>query len=242
VIGHDRLFDQATTVLITGSTLTWHIPPALNSHVWRLSAGIRTLRTIYWTLRRERSEQRPHLWNPHAATLVIGATFAILMLAVGAWSYPDMLTNLARGHFDGIGWRLILFLVLLVRGAGGWAPARPDRMGCSEPRAVAGNVLWWSTYGPGATLAGFSFAKSVGRSPQCGHGLSGGLVSRSMMACLIAGRLGSGCGPEILFPLACLSRSDWRKARAIMDISAWRCSPFQDRPSKWSRPSSSSSC
>ena len=43
-------------------------------------------------------------------------------------------------------------------------------------------------------------------------------------------------------PLASLRRRGGRKAKAIMDIGQCRCRPVQDRPSKWSRPSSSLSC
>ena len=40
-------------------------------------------------------------------------------------------------------------------------------------------------------------------------------------------------------PLAAARRRCWRKAYAIMAISAWRLRPRHERPSKWSRPSSS---
>lgn len=63
--------------------------------------------------------------------------------------------------------------------------------------------------------------------------LSGGFSRRSRMAVLIAGRLGCGGGPLILFPpLACLRRCVCRKAKAIIVISACRCSPLHVRPSK----------
>jgi hypothetical protein len=63
------------------------------------------------------------------------------------------------------------------------------------------------------------------------------------MACLMAGRLGCGGRPPILFFRPAASRRrDWRKAYAIMVIKARRLSPILDLPSKWSRPSSSLSC
>lgn len=46
-----------------------------------------------------------------------------------------------------------------------------------------------------------------------------------MITCLIAEKLSFGGGLDRLPPFACLSRSDWRKARAIMDISADWCRP-----------------
>jgi len=44
-----------------------------------------------------------------------------------------------------------------------------------------------------------------------------------MMGCRIAGTLGFGGGPAILSPFGLLGRQDWRKAKAIKDISACRC-------------------
>ena len=41
---------------------------------------------------------------------------------------------------------------------------------------------------------------------------------------------------------AAARRRHWRKAKAIIVMSACRCRPGQERPSKWSRPSSSLSC
>lgn len=35
------------------------------------------------------------------------------MLGVGAWTYSDLLADIARGKADDAGWRLILFAVLL---------------------------------------------------------------------------------------------------------------------------------
>ena len=43
-------------------------------------------------------------------------------------------------------------------------------------------------------------------------------------------------------PLASARRRLCRQAYAIIVMSAWRCRPCQDRPWKWSRPSSSLSC
>lgn len=62
------------------------------------------------------------------------------------------------------------------------------------------------------------------------------------MACLMAGMLGCGGGPDSFFRPAALRRRDWRKASAIMVIKACLCNPVQDLPSKWSRPSSSFNC
>ena len=55
----------------------------------------------------------PSAWDPHEATLVIGATFAVLMACVGHWTYSDLLGDLAHGQATGVTWRLALFAALL---------------------------------------------------------------------------------------------------------------------------------
>lgn len=62
------------------------------------------------------------VWSPHAATTVIGLTFFLMLLLVGAWSYTDVLTELARTMMAvHLGARIIL-LIALLSGAmlGGW--------------------------------------------------------------------------------------------------------------------------
>ncbi len=54
------------------------------------------------------------VWDPHHATLIIGITFAIMMLSVGAWTYPDALIALAMGMREPGPERLILFAALLL--------------------------------------------------------------------------------------------------------------------------------
>ncbi|MBC2669775.1 YeeE/YedE thiosulfate transporter family protein [Novosphingobium piscinae] len=126
IVGHDRLFGAEAPTLPWDATAGWHMPGVLVLGFGGY-AGLRTLRTIYWTVRSATAERRPHLWNPHEATLVIGVTFAILMLDVGAWTYSDLLADLAHGSRADAGWRLILFAALLggARLAGqrhGWSP------------------------------------------------------------------------------------------------------------------------
>ncbi|MEO3473661.1 YeeE/YedE thiosulfate transporter family protein [Roseomonas sp. CAU 1739] len=75
-------------------------------------------------------------WTPHAATTVIGITFLITLLLVGAWSYTDLLAELARGMAGGAAARGVLFLALLAGAIlGGWIAGRPGgtRM---TPRAL----------------------------------------------------------------------------------------------------------
>jgi toxin CptA len=53
------------------------------------------------------------LWTPHAATTVIGVTFLIMFLLVGAWAYTDVLMELARGMAGNLAARVLLVLALL---------------------------------------------------------------------------------------------------------------------------------
>ena len=58
---------------------------------------------------------------------------------------------------------------------------------------------------------------------QCGHRIPGDGSSPAMMGARIAGGLGCGGGPWFLFSrFACLRRRGWRKAHAIMVVSACR--------------------
>ncbi len=115
--------------------------------VWRIS-GI---------LRRMRSERRvaKHVWAPHEATLIIGITFVIMLLSVGAWAYTDLLSRLAMGMSDNADWRAILFVALLGGATlGGWTAGRlssrrPTLSGMA--RCFTGGLLmgWGSALIPG---------------------------------------------------------------------------------------------
>ncbi|SDI23394.1 hypothetical protein/toxin CptA [Pseudomonas benzenivorans] len=60
-------------------------------------------------------------WSPHLATIVIGLTFLLLFVSLGAWAYTDVLAELASGRFMQLGLRGWL-LPALFAGAlyGGW--------------------------------------------------------------------------------------------------------------------------
>ncbi len=54
------------------------------------------------------------IWSPHLATTVIGLTFVVTMLTVGAWTYTDLLAESANGAMTRDIWpRLLLFAALL---------------------------------------------------------------------------------------------------------------------------------
>jgi hypothetical protein len=72
-----------------------------------------------------RSGLASRVWAPHAATTVIGITFFVMFLLVGAWDYTGVLADLARGMPNGLLPRLLL-LVALFSGAvlGGYTAGR----------------------------------------------------------------------------------------------------------------------
>lgn len=51
-------------------------------------------------------------WTPHAATGVIGVTFLILFLLMGAWAYTDVLIEIANGMFGNLMVRVMLLIAL----------------------------------------------------------------------------------------------------------------------------------
>ncbi len=96
-----------------------------------------------------------HLWSPHAATTVIGITFLVTLLLVGAWAYTDALADLARGMTRSVTARALLMLCLLIGALiGGWTAGlfrhtriRPG----SLLRCLTGGMLmgWGSLLIPG---------------------------------------------------------------------------------------------
>lgn len=74
---------------------------------------------------------RAKVWQPHAATSVIGITFFFTLLAAGAWAYTDLLAELARGTVRDLEVRTLLFAALLAGAAWGgytagrWRPTAP---------------------------------------------------------------------------------------------------------------------
>ena len=66
-----------------------------------------------------------HIWSPHLATALIGITFVIMLLTVGAWAYTDVLAQIAHGMATMLGSRAMLLLALLTGAlVGGWTAGR----------------------------------------------------------------------------------------------------------------------
>jgi Sulphur transport len=98
---------------------------------------------------------RQRLWSPHAATIVIGIAFLVMLVLAGAWAYTDVLAELAHGMTQGVAARAGLLLCLLAGAiGGGWAAGRlrftPPRL-LPLARCLAGGVMmgWGSLLIPG---------------------------------------------------------------------------------------------
>jgi len=112
------------------------VGPLLAIAAWRLWHTVHAVR---------RRDFAAYVWSPHVATGVIGVTFVILFLVVGAWNYTDYLAEAARHMGSRLSDRGLLLLALF-GGAllGGWTagrikPARPTAAAIA--RCLAGGVM-----------------------------------------------------------------------------------------------------
>jgi toxin CptA len=95
------------------------------------------------------------LWSPHAATTVIGVTFLVLLLTAGAWTYTDVLAELAHGMATNVFARALLLLALFAGAfVGGWTAGRLRSTPITArglARCFVGGMLmgWGSLWIPG---------------------------------------------------------------------------------------------
>jgi hypothetical protein len=95
------------------------------------------------------------IWAPHAATIVIGISFVLMLLVAGAWAYTEVLAELARGMAASLAARTALFVALLLGAVwGGWTAGRwrSRRITAAQClRCLAGGMLmgWGSLLIPG---------------------------------------------------------------------------------------------
>ncbi len=87
--------------------------PLLLLATFMFLALARAARIIWRAFQRDRPAGANKLWNPHVATLIIGITFAVMLLGVGPWTYTELLSDLAKGKSGDIIWRIALFTALL---------------------------------------------------------------------------------------------------------------------------------
>lgn len=65
------------------------------------------------------------LWSPHLATTVIGLTFLVALVAAGAWTYSDVLSDAARGvSEDRLGKAFLNIALLAGAVLGGWTAGK----------------------------------------------------------------------------------------------------------------------
>jgi hypothetical protein len=106
-------------------------------------------------LERARDALASRLWSPHAATIVIGITFFVMLMLVGAWAYTDVLAELARGMANSLAARFMLLLAMLLGAVwGGWTAGRfrSTRVNAAQAlKCTFGGVLmgWGSLLIPG---------------------------------------------------------------------------------------------
>jgi uncharacterized membrane protein YedE/YeeE len=108
-----------------------------------------------WQLARTPGGWRARIWAPHQATIVIGISFFVMLMLVGAWAYTDVLSELARGMAGSLPARALLLLALLGGAAwGGWTAGRwraTPPTWAQLARCFGGGVLmgWGSLLIPG---------------------------------------------------------------------------------------------
>jgi toxin CptA len=126
--------------------------------VWRVARPLWTTRKAHAALRLSalRDSLAQRVWAPHAATTVIGVTFALMLLVAGVWAYTDVLVQLARGMSQSLWLGSTLLLALLAGAmlggytAGRWKNTLPTAT--DVVRCLAGGALmgWGSLLIPGS--------------------------------------------------------------------------------------------
>lgn len=141
-----QTLDAGSIVLAAPGSVVWLVAAIL---IWRIAVPLVRHRSV------PRELLTRHLWSPHAATTVIGVTFLVTLLLVGAWAYTDALAELARGMAHSVLARALLLMCLLLGALiGGWTAGLFRHTGIrvgSLLRCLAGGMLmgWGSLLIPG---------------------------------------------------------------------------------------------
>ena len=152
------LFAPPAPVRLATASPLQSVPGWLVAVLLVLAIGrlLSALRGWLWRTPATAAPARPG-WSPHAATTVIGLAFAAMLLLVGAWSYTDVLADLAHamsfGMTQGIGPRVLIALALLTGAlAGGWKTRKRQPLAAAAlARCLGGGLLmgWGSLLTPG---------------------------------------------------------------------------------------------
>jgi len=115
--------------------------------------GIRIWRGADFFLAPDKRERLLHrTWNPRIANSVIGASFIVLALVAGPWSYTDLLFRIARGDGSGTEFLILLSIALFVGAViGGWLMRR-WRVRHVEVAALVRSFLGGAVMGVGLCL------------------------------------------------------------------------------------------
>jgi Sulphur transport len=136
------------TISMSSSLPLWLAPAFLVFALWRIISIARTPHPA--------GSRWQRLWAPHEATIVIGVTFVIMFVSVGAWSYMDLLVHLVHGMAQNLIWQGLLFFALLIGAIiGGWTGgslAWQNPTLVTLARCLSGGLLmgWGSLLIPGS--------------------------------------------------------------------------------------------
>ena len=154
------LFGAPSPDPLSAESLVLHASSAF-APLFLVFAAWRTVPPLFDALRAWRDESDTgalarRVWAPHAATVVIGATFVAILLLVGVWAYTDVLAQLAKGRSMRLALGVVCLLALYV-GAwlGGWSAGRLSAMRLTAAgiaKCLAGGALmaWGSLLIPGS--------------------------------------------------------------------------------------------
>lgn len=140
----DDLMPKSLESLPVGSRLPiWLLPVFVLFVFWRVKAISRRASSL------GEAEWRRY-WAPHESTIMIGIAFVIMLIAVGPWSYMDLLIDLARGMDNNPIWYGLLFLALLLGAVtGGWVAGdlswRAQSITAIARCIVGGIVMGWGS-------------------------------------------------------------------------------------------------
>lgn len=127
----------------------WLVTAFLLYMLWRVGAPLQTAL-------RQGSPTRVllgELWSPHVATVTIGASFVVLLLVGGHWSYTDVLADFANAAHGQpvqadlpVGLLLMLFAGAVIGGltSGKWNLTAPA-LGPAARCLIGGTVMAWGS-------------------------------------------------------------------------------------------------
>jgi len=116
---------------------------------WMALVVLILLAVILWShvvaIRRHHPTELAHVWSPHVATTVIGIMFVVSLSAVGNWTYPEFLTDLAHGIISSWTTKSLLYLSLFAGAVVGGLTARSFKHTPPDPlnalRCLGGGTM-----------------------------------------------------------------------------------------------------